>query len=50
MALSITPLSASAFAGAAFATPTVQPRMESLADLKTLATKLNPAVGYWEAP
>ena len=22
--------------------------MESLSDLKTLATKLNPAVGYWD--
>ena len=24
------------------------PAMETVADLKTLATKLNPAVGYWD--
>ena len=39
--------------GAAAFTPATAPkradvRMESLADLKTFAKKLNPAVGYWD--
>ena len=47
MALSLSSLSAVAFTPAA-APKRADVRMESLSDLKAIATKLNPSVGYWD--
>merc|ERR1719460_1576582 len=46
--LALTSVSTTAFAGAAVSTPRASVQMESAADLKALASKLNPVLGYWD--
>jgi len=46
--LALTSVSTTAFAGAAVSTPRASVRMESAADLKALAGKLNPVLGFWD--
>merc|ERR1719201_2701277 len=47
MALALASISATSFAGAAVAAPRTVVKMETVADLKVLAKKCNPIVGYW---
>merc|ERR1719478_1014063 len=46
--LSVAALCPTSFAGAAFSAPRASVTMESAAELKALADKLNPVVGYWD--
>jgi len=46
--LSLTSFSATAFAGSAIATPRTVVKMETAADLKSLAKDLNPVLGFWD--